>query len=260
MKKPSNKLIIALALITIAGVVFYYENIKKYDFEIPTETIIVANENIPENTIVTENMIQKDTRYQGDILKQQDYIVLNEKEIIGKRTRVPIYKNEAIYTNRLIENELYMEDNNDEKKTQFILSIYNLDKALDIKKGSYIDIWQIPNTEGLLNGMKAEIMMSKLKVYNIKTESYSVPSKSNIESPEEKVVTYLTLLLTDKEIEHYLEMTNEFVDTRITLYGENLEYQLINDKIHENKRMIIDEINIVGNKASDNELVEDLTL
>jgi Flp pilus assembly protein CpaB len=146
LKKISNKLIIAIALILITGIIFYFQNIKEYEAEVPMASVIVAVKDIPEDTLITKDMVQIEKRYSEDILKQQDYLTSTVEKVVGKRTVTPIYKNEEINQNRLIENQPYMEEKDNEKRTMFTIAITTtMDKALNIKEGSFIDIWLQPN-------------------------------------------------------------------------------------------------------------------
>ena len=78
-------MIVAVALVIIAMVVFYFQNIKQYKADVPVSKILVAKQTIPENTVITEEMIMEDTRYTQDLLKQkaishQTRIKLSAKE------------------------------------------------------------------------------------------------------------------------------------------------------------------------------------
>lgn len=238
MKKVSNKVIIAVCLIVIACVIFYFSEIKDYNVEIPKSGVIIAKDYIPENTVITKDMIIKDARYTQDLLKQKGDLTSKEENIIGKRTRVPIYKDEPINLKRLIENEPYMDDRDNIDKKMFVIAIDNYDKALNIKPGSYIDIWLEPNENGLMANLVTTKLFDKMKVYGTKTEVYTEAAsngKSDKKSDDakESVTTFLTLFLTDDEITKYLDIKDYLVNKRITLHGENVEYQIIKTKLEE---------------------------
>ena len=273
-------MIIAVALIIIVGIIYYFQNIKEHEVEIPLSEVIVAKEYIPENTVITKDMIFKEARYTHDLLKQKGYLTSKEENILGKRTRVPLYKDEPVNMERLIENKPYMDESDDLKKTMFTISINNLDKALDIKRGSYIDLWVEPNENGImemkelqfpmldmsngligfLNGIdkikpfSEDLMLyktieqkdgeevpihhishpffKKLKVYDTKTEIYTNPTGGSSET-EQTTTTFLTLYLTYEQIAKYLDMKDWNVNKRITLYGENVEYAIISEKLED---------------------------
>lgn len=250
MKKISNRLVIAISLIVITCIIYYFQNIKEYKADIPMSGVIVAKETIPENTIITKDMIFKDARYTHDLLKQKGYLTSKEEKVLGKRTRVPIYKDEPVNLKRLIENEPYMDEKDSIKRTMFVIAVENLDKALNIKKGSYIDIWLEPNENGMMalqeNNNKttgtleqhfSTKLFEKLKVYDTKTEIYTNPTENNSsdkkKDTKETTITFLTLYLTDDEIAKYLNVLDWNVNKRVTLYGENVEYSIINEKLED---------------------------
>ena len=283
MRKISNKIIIAVSLLVIALIIFYFQNVKEYEVEIPLSGVIVAKENIPDNTVITQDMIVKEARYTTDLLKQKGDLTSMEEKVLGKRTRVPIYKNEPVHLKRLLENKPYMEEKDSIKKKMFTIAIAEKDKALNIQKGNYIDIWMEFNQNGLMeiaeiqkkltnlqNGVaglqnidqqfgplgkklilygerEAEEgktdsvyhvsypIFEKLKVYDVKTEVFTEikdrPDTNNMQDAKERVVTYLTLYLSDQEIATYLDIKDWNVTKRIALYGDNAEYSIINEKL-----------------------------
>ena len=243
MKRLSNKIVIAVALLSIAVVIFYYQNIKVHETEVQVSTVVVANEDIPANTMITEDMVSVDARYTTDLLKQNDHITGEESKIVGMRTKAPIYKGEEVSTKRLIENKEYMELAEDEKRTMLIMSIPGVDKALNIKRGSFIDLWMIPNQTWVAEsgemGMLEDaptLLFEKLKVYDLKSETFTPADNSS----EESVMTYLTFYLTDAEIETYFGVKNWRYDRRVTLHGENVEYDIINESLEEPENVEVD--------------------
>jgi len=281
LKKISNKLIIAIALIIITVVIFYFQNIKEYEVAVPMTSVVVAIEDIPENTIIKESMVQLEERYSEDLLKQKDSLTSTLEKIVGKRTITPIYKNEEINQKRVVENEKYMDEKDSEKRRMFTISIETtMDKALNIKEGSFIDIWLEPNqnaitayeqekakqdemerlnnevaineeeqteeteeTEGMAKTEDEEELkepvsikiFEKLRVYEAKTETFvqKIAYSDGDKKPEENITTFLTLYLTDEEISEYLDVEDWFYNKRITLYGENIKYNLIKEQIEE---------------------------
>jgi hypothetical protein len=228
--------VIAVALLSIAVVIYYYQNIKVHDADIQVSSVVVANEDIPVNTLITEDMITVDSRYTTDLLKKNDHITGDESQILGKRTRAPIYKGEEVSTMRLIENKEYMDEKDSEKRTMITMSIPGVDKALNIKRGSFVDIWTIPNQNWVVEsgelGMLEDsptLLFEKLKVYDLKSEIFTPADNSS----EESVMTYLTFYLTDAEIETYFGVKNWRYDKRITLHGEHVEYDIINETLEE---------------------------
>jgi hypothetical protein len=219
---------------------YYYQEVRVVETKTPMSSVIVAKQYIPENTVITDAMIHKESRNNADLMKQKGDLTSKEEKVIGKRTRVPIYANEAVNLQRLMENAPYMDEKDDIKKTMFVISIDNTDKALDIKTGSYIDIWGQPTENGSIAGIKeSKPLFQKLKVYGTKTEVYT-ETVNNVNGQAgntkqdaiETVTTFLTLYLTDAEIATYLDIQPSMINKRVALYGENAEYKIIGDEIN----------------------------
>lgn len=257
MKKISNKMVIAICLIVIAIIIYYYQNVKVYDADLPITGVIVAKSNIPPNTVVTKDMIYLDQRYTNDMLKQKGSLTSKEEKVLGKRTKETIYKDEPMNLSRLIENEPYMDDKDLEKKL-FVIAINTMDKALNIEKGDFIDIWLELNENGIAEknqllgtesnqssenientDIDADIkknynaypLFRKLQVFDTKTEAFNEVNAKG--ESEKSVVNYLTLHLTDKEIATYLGIKDWNVTKRVTLYGKNVEYMIINEQFEK---------------------------
>ncbi len=274
MKKISNKIVIAVALIVIVCVVYYFQNIKEYKAEIPLSKVVVAKQYIPENTVVTKDMVVQEARYTTDLLKQKGDLTSKLENVLGKRTRVPIYKDEPVNLKRLIVNKPYMDDKDSINKRMFVIAIGNLDKALSIKKGSYIDIWLEPNENGMEeikanggqtsnNGNPQQLtrkLFEKLKVYDARTEVYtelgeSLTNTGKKVDAKETTVTFLTLYLTDEDIAKYLDIIDWNYNKRVTLYGDNVEYSIINEKIEEKPQK---DINNNNGEQENSEINQDM--
>lgn len=153
--KVSKLTIIAVCLLLITGIIFYYEEIKETEYKIETVNVVVAIKDIKENTLITSDMIRMESRYKVDISKQTDTI-LTFSEALGKRSKVPLYEGEVVSRNRVIEDKPWMRDK-DEK--QISLNLIESDKAINIVIGDYIDIWIEPkmykdNTENIIEAKK----------------------------------------------------------------------------------------------------------
>lgn len=224
-----KKSILALGLLVLASGIFFYQNQKE---EIPKQTeIIVAKQYIPENTVITNSMLKKEKRQTDDLLKQKGDITGSVEKIVGKRTITPLYKEELVNLNRLTQNKDYMKEK--EKKQLFVVPIDTTDRALNIEKGSYIDIWLEPTENSELEGSESLKLFQKLKVYDTKTEEYTKATSE--EKSKETAITYITLYLTDDEIVEYLNVKDTLMAKRISLYGKNMDYKIVQEKMKEVK-------------------------
>lgn len=224
-----KKSILALGLLVLASGIFFYQNQKE---EIPKQTeIIVAKQYIPENTVITNSMLKKEKRQTDDLLKQKGDITGSVEKIVGKRTVTPLYKEELVNLNRLTQNKDYMKEK--EKKQLFVVPIDTTDRALNIEKGSYIDIWLEPTENSELEGSESLKLFEKLKVYDTKTEEYTKATSE--EKSKETAITYITLYLTDDEIVEYLNVKDTLMAKRISLYGKNMDYKIVQEKMKEVK-------------------------
>jgi hypothetical protein len=167
-----------------------------------------------------------------------------------------------------------MDDKDSINKRMFVIAIGNLDKALSIKKGSYIDIWLEPNENGMEeikanggqtsnNGNPQQLtrkLFEKLKVYDARTEVYtelgeSLTNTGKKVDAKETTVTFLTLYLTDEDIAKYLDIIDWNYNKRVTLYGDNVEYSIINEKIEEKPQK---DINNNNGEQENSEINQDM--
>lgn len=236
--KIGKKTIIAIGLLVVAGGIYYFQNSEKKE-EVPKNTVvIVAKDYIPENTLITKEMVKEDSRNTEDLMKQKGDLTSKVENVVGKRVITPIYKEEAVNLKRLIDNQPYMDEKDSEGKTLYVIAINSNDRALNIKKGSYIDVWLKPTENGILEGIEPSKLFDKYKVYDTRSEGYSETGKPpSGDAKDTNVTTYLTLYLTDAEIKQILETKDALVSTRVSLHGENMDYSIVKEKI-ENKPLV----------------------
>lgn len=234
--KFSKFKILAICFLLIAGIIYYYEEIKQTNIEIQTIDVIVAVSDIPENKIVTKNMIATEKRYAGDVMKYVN-IAITEDEVIGKRTIVPLYKDEPINNNRLLVNQEYM---NKRDQTQISMPITEVDKALELKTGDYIDIWLEPISQN-----QAQIVIEPLKVIqkikiieihdsnynNIEKEKKTILEDSITTSDTVYVPAYITIELSDEALKEMYSVDENLYTIRVTRYGEEKFYGVVNSII-----------------------------
>ena len=169
--KLSRLKILAICFLLIAGIIYYYEEIKQTNSEIQTMDVIVAVSDISENEIITKDMITIEKRYAGDVMKYVN-IATTEDEVVGKRTIVPLYKGEPINNNRLLVKQEYM---NKKDQTQIVLAINEVDKALELHQDDYIDIWLEPVSQGqdIQTIIEPYKLIEKIKIINIHDSNYN---------------------------------------------------------------------------------------
>lgn len=222
--KISNYKIIALCIVVIIAVIYYYEDFKEVEVTIPMKDVVVLINDIPENTIVKQEMVTLERRYQEDVLKEGN-IAISFNEVVGKRTKVPLYKGELIKVDRLIINEEHMNGVN--LKTDIAFQLNDTDRALNLKKGNYIDIWLEPTD------LKSEILPQKIfKKLRIKEtvnqNKEEIDKEKESSDAERKIASYIIISLTDFEIDTLYNIDKTINNIRIARYSEEDFYNVVN--------------------------------
>ena len=228
--KLSKLKMLAICLIIIAGIVFYYEEVKENEVNINTIDVIVAVTDIAENEVITKDMITKEKRYSEDVMKNKD-IVKTDSEVIGKRTIVPLFKGETINSNRIIENKEYM---NGKDQTQIALALTEVDKALELREGDYIDIWLEPvsSNQDIQTIIEPQKLIEKIKLIKVHDSNYnniSVITKDPINTSSNAVYVpaYITIELEDTTLKLLYEVDKNNYSIRLTRYGEEKLYNTV---------------------------------
>ena len=231
MRNPKVNIYKATAafLVILAAVFYYYEEIKVPETNIETAEVIVPVRDIPENTVIEKEMLSIEKRYAEDVMKTSD-IATSYDEIVGKRTIVPVYKGELINKKRIIENKNYM---NSKDQTQIALALNEVDKALLLQEGDYIDIWLEPisyDQEAIINPHK---IIEKIKIIDVHDSNYSrTKTADNITTaPDTSVPAYITIELRDEVIKGIYEIDKSKYNIRITRYGEEKLYNTVRNII-----------------------------
>ncbi|MDD4805027.1 MAG: SAF domain-containing protein [Candidatus Pacebacteria bacterium] len=230
--KISNYKIVALCVLLIAGVMYYYEEIRAAEIErVPTVEVVVLKNNVAENTVITEEMVSKELRYLDKYTKDANIIKVVE-DIVGKRTRVPLYKGELISGDRLLVNDSSMDE---QGKTKISLQINEVDRSLGLKKGEFIDIWASPIVSELDPGyIPAYKVFDKVQIIEIvNTNKQIIDPNKEYENIENKVPLYVVVQLNDKEIKILHDIDKTFLSTRFAKYKENELYTIADKKLQE---------------------------
>jgi len=224
----------AAFLVIQAAVFYYYEEMKIPEAVIETIQVVVAASDIPENTIIEKEMLVLEKRYKEDIMKISS-AAESYNEVVGKRTMVPLYKGETINSKRLIENRGYM---NDKDQTQIALALNEVDKALEVKEGDYIDIWLEPvshdQDEVIIEPQK---IIEKIKIIKVHDSNYNSTTKTmdsiNTASNTVFVPAYITIELRDEVMKGIYEVDKGKYNIRVTRYGEEKLYNTVKNIIQE---------------------------
>lgn len=234
--KFSKFKILAICFLLIAGIIYYYEEIKQTNIEIQTTDVIVAVSDISENEIITKDMIITEKRYAEDVMKYEN-IATTEDEVIGKRTIVPLYKGEPINNDRLLVNQEYM---NKMDHTQIAIGLTEIDKALELRAGDYIDIWLEPVSQNqdqiVIEPYKLIQKIQIIEIHdsnynNIEKEKKTVLGDSIATSDTVYVPAYITIELSDEALKEMYSVDKNLYTIRVTRYGEEKFYGVVNSII-----------------------------
>lgn len=237
MKNPKVNIFktTAVFLIILAAVFYYYEEIKVPEINIETTEVIVAITDIPENTVIKKEMLTIEKKYAEDVKKTEN-IAKSYNEVLGKRTIVPLYKGEPISKNRVISNKTYM---NDKDQVQIALAINEVDKALELHQGDYIDIWLEPVSQSqeeikiepykLIE--KIQIIQAHDSNYNNISQNIAVAGAESLTSNTVYVPAYLTIEMSDTMLKELYSIDKNKYSIRITRYGEEKLYNIVERKL-----------------------------
>lgn len=224
--KISNYKILALCILVIIGVIYYYEDLREIEIEIPKNDVVVFKEDVTENTIIKEDMLILEQRYAEDIMKEKN-IATAFDEVIGMRTKVPIYKGEAINKERLILND--NNTNSGTLKTDVPFQVNDTDRALNLKKGDYIDIWIEPID--IKSGLIPEKLFSKIPVKEaVNTHKEAIDKNKEYEDIDGKIASYVILSLSDIQIDKLYSVDKTLSNIRIARYSETDFYNIVNQQ------------------------------
>lgn len=247
--KISNFKILILCIIIVISIIYYYEDYREVKIEIPTKDVIILTANIPENIIIEKSMLTIEKRYKEDVIKESN-IATTYEEVVGKRTKVPIYKGETINNDRLLVNQEYMNDKENTKEISFQLE--QIDQALNLKKGDYIDIWIEPIKldnekfpEKLFKNLYIkDVVNSNKKIINENSNGNSQNGLIGENSTtDDNTAIYVILTLTDKQIEKLYKVDKTIFNVKIARYKDSDFYKTVNESINTKQNdMTLDNI------------------
>jgi len=223
--KVSNYKILAVCVLLIVGIMYYYEEIKEPDIKLPSQQVAVLVADVPANTVIEESMVVVERRFEDKFLKESN-IAKSAEEVVGKRTRVPLFKGELINNDRLLVNQEYMDESIDKRQISF--QINDIDQALNLNKGDFVDVWVIRNNIESLETTRK--LFEKLQVVEV-VNTNKVIIGNDEKDKEETIATYVVLQLDDKGIEELFSIDKNLNEVKISRYKENEQVALVAEKI-----------------------------
>jgi len=223
--KVSNYKILAVCVLLIVGIMYYYEEIKEPDIKLPSQQVAVLVADVPANTVIEESMVVVERRFEDKFLKESN-IAKSAEEVVGKRTRVPLFKGELINNDRLLVNQEYMDESIDKRQISF--QINDIDQALNLNKGDFVDVWVIRNNIESLETTRK--LFEKLQVVEV-VNTNKVIIGNDEKDKEETIATYVVLQLDDKGIEELFSIDKNLNEVKISRYKENEQFALVAEKI-----------------------------
>ncbi len=233
-KKVNIFKVTAAFLVILAAVFYYFEKVRVPEANIETTEVIVAIKDIPENTAIEKEMLTIEKRYAEDVTKAGN-IAKTYDEVVGKRSVVPLYKGETINNNRIIENKGYM---NNKDQTQIALAINEVDKALELKEGDYIDIWLEPVSQGqdVQTVIEPYRLIEKIQIIKVHDSNYNNIEKRNALAETENVTSntvyvpaYFTIELSDTRLKELYAIDKNKYNIRVARYGEEKLFTTVTD-------------------------------
>lgn len=222
-EKFKTKYVVAIGIVGVMSVTLIANSfVEKIELDKQSKkNIIIAKSDISENTIITEEYLTYKEKYVSDADIESTFT--NPEELIGKVSIVPIYAGEAINTKRIVEQK-YQRENRD-----FVYKLSEEDKALDLKEGSFVDIWAIPTGSGYERGLKPTKILPVQYVNEIKNEAFvseeefKKPSKEE-ESKSEEIIfipSYIIFNFRDSHIDFLKNINPTFYTLRLALHQDS---------------------------------------
>jgi hypothetical protein len=186
-------------VLVIIGLWYYEEEIK----EIPLQEtrVVVATKDIAFKEKLTSNNTKALNVVLGDL--DRDNLVLDTEYSEGKIANAPIYKGEMINTSRIVKNL-----KNDNRSIS--LELRKEDKALNLKKNQFVDLWIEPNELGESLEKTSLKLFEGKRIISIKNERYE---------EDESMPQYITVEMdSDDEVQKFLNISDaSFYKTKVVV-------------------------------------------
>lgn len=240
-KKLDKKYITLIIIVIIMSITLLTSTyISKMNLEKQSKTGVIASTvDIPENTVITKEMISFQKRYIDDIDVSSSFTEADP--VIGKKTTVPIYKNEIINKFRLVEN------NKNILNKDFAISLDPNDKSLNLARGTFIDIWKVPVKEGFKKSLLPEMIFKGQYIVDVKNESYISKQQYDSLTVEDKreifVPQYILLNLDEDQVKKITSIDSSLYSIRIVLHNTNTYFENLKSSQNINKPIDITDKN-----------------
>lgn len=220
-KKDMNRSKLILLIMLIASLALLANTyITKVNLQKSTLVdVVVAKTDIRDGLVLTEDMITIAKIPQGQVLTN---VYDTQSAVIGKTVIVPIYTNEQILSERLTETISTPTKNN------WIIQLNSLDKALDLRKGSFVDLWLTPTSKGFEQGKTPQILLSGIKIQDVKNEAFNnadtVSNQAKDNNNQSFIPEYIVLNLDEAELKAVNNINQNIYNFRLAKYNEALLY------------------------------------
>lgn len=236
-KNVNRKYIVVIVIVVIMSITLLASTyISRMNMDKQSKTnVVAATLDIPENTIITEDMLVFQRRYIEDI--NVDTSFTDPADIIGKKSTVPIYRNEIINKFRIVE------DNKKILNKDFAINLDINDKSLNLAKGTFVDIWKVPVKEGFKKSLAPEMIFKGQYIVDVKNEAYISSQQYDSLTVEDKkeifVPQYILINLDENQVKKITGIDPSLYNIRVVLhntdtYFENLK--AVQNKIEEGSK------------------------
>ena len=140
--------------------------------------IVAASTEIREGTELTDKVLKVINVDLSSV--DEGSVFKSTGELAGYSALTPMYPEEPIRKQRIYPSS-------EPKNEDYAFQLNTLDRALDIRKGSFIDIWRIPTVKGMSLGLKPDILIASHYVNDVKNENLkSIKEESSKSTEAEK--------------------------------------------------------------------------
>ena len=179
---------------------------------------VIAKQNIAAGLVISEDMIVITEIPTQDILEGA---IIDPVEVIGKTATVPLYAKEQIIPNKITTTIQSPSHKN------WTLAIHPLDKALDLKKHTFIDIWLTPTGKGFEKSLEPTPLFQGVKIAGLKNESFltqeELPKTAENTNPI-FVPEYAVFNLSEAQVKKLSNINPAIYTIRFALHNEALLY------------------------------------
>lgn len=212
-KKIDIKIFLGVCIILVSGLVYFFLEVYTPNDTTEYIQVLVAKENILENTIITESHLTEQTRVAP---LTEKHIVNNKNDIIGKRVKSLIVEGEAIKTYRLTDNTLDYEILESNVR-ELVIPVSGNWGSLKLRVGGYIDVLGRPTGDIL---KEPELILSGKKIIYMRSNEGSL-----VEDNINNSVSSVVILVDIDEYNNYTLKLSKFGQMSSDILG----YGIVSD-------------------------------